>query len=145
MAKVQLWLFRAKGRFPWFALKPTAPLIRHGRRACSPPLSNTWDTQATEPLNDELSEPLQQHIKLLMEFFLALASRSTRQRQEEPETKAPRRCQWCLKPAPMATRASSAWDAGSEIFDAILRGLMRNWFLIHARKSRRRNTYADEG
>ena len=28
------------------------------------------DTQATEPLNGELGEPLQQHIKLLMEFFL---------------------------------------------------------------------------
>ena len=57
------------------------------------------DTQATEPLDGELSEPLQQRIRLVMEFFLALASRSTRQRQEEPETKAARRCQWCLKPA----------------------------------------------
>ena len=35
MAKVQLWLFRAKGRFPWFALKPTAPLIQCGRKMCS--------------------------------------------------------------------------------------------------------------
>lgn len=93
--------------------------------------------QATEPLNGVLSEPLQQHIKLMMEFFLALASRLTRQRQEEPKTKAPRRCQWCLKPAPMATRASSAWGAGSIIFEAILGGLMRNWFLIHACKSRK--------
>lgn len=36
----------------------------------SPPMSNTRDTQATEPLNGELSETLQQRIKLMMEFFL---------------------------------------------------------------------------
>lgn len=54
-----------------------------------PPLSNTRDTQATEPLNGELSEPQQQRIKLVMEFFLALTSRSTRQRRKSHKRRHP--------------------------------------------------------
>lgn len=45
--------------------------------------------QATEPLNGKLSEPLQQHIKLLMEFFLALESQSTRQRRKNRKQRRP--------------------------------------------------------
>ena len=45
--------------------------------------------QATEPLNGVLSEPLQQHIKLMMEFFLALASRLTRQRRKNRKRRRP--------------------------------------------------------
>ena len=45
--------------------------------------------QATEPLNGMLSELLQQHIKLMMEFFLALASRLTRQRRKNRKRRRP--------------------------------------------------------
>lgn len=110
-----------------------------------PPLSNTRDTQATEPLNGELSESLQQGLELVMKFFLALGEPVDAPAEEEPQTKAPPAMSVAPKAAPMATRPSSAWGAGSVISEAILGGLIRNWFLIHARKSRRWNTYADEG
>lgn len=54
-----------------------------------PPLFNTRDTQAAEHLNGKLSEPLQQRIKLMMEFFLALASWSTRQRRKSRKRRRP--------------------------------------------------------
>lgn len=54
-----------------------------------PALSNTRDTQVTEPFNDELSESPQQGLELVMKFFLALGETVDAPAEEEPQTKVP--------------------------------------------------------
>lgn len=61
----------------------------------------------------ELSESLQQRIKLVMEFFLANGEPVGAPAEEEPQIKAPSAVPKTPETGAGGARTSSAWDAGS--------------------------------
>lgn len=79
----------ARKAVPHDSLSSTPPRQSDAVGRLAPALSNTRDTQVTEPFNDELNESPQQGLELVMKFFLALGEPVDAPAEEEPQTKMP--------------------------------------------------------